>query len=111
MDLKVPVLDCTKNIKCVKDLVENCPTLQRVKQKYWDNAKQRAGEPCCQMKNMNFPQAGGPLRWAGLHSKMGCGKGWAEGLPFSAACQKFTFFIWKHGPPISVIQMLDSIPL
>ena len=63
-----------------------------------------------------------------LHSKLGCVKRWAGGLPFSeahpalfrsppaflcspparpsvfcAACQTFTFFIWKHGPPMSVI--------
>jgi len=56
------------------------------------------------MKNMNFPQAGELHRWAGrqaapqdgqvgctlrrsgeLHIKLGCGKGRAGGLPFSAA--------------------------
>ena len=67
-------------------------------------------------------QQGGPvgcrLRRVGmLHTKLGCGKRWTGGLPFSAArstallcsplarpsvfCaarRKFTFFIWKHGP-------------
>jgi len=56
-------------------------------------------------------------RAGGLHIKLGCGKGRAGGMPFSAAhpaplcrsagrpsvfCaarQKFAFFIWKHGPP------------
>ena len=114
-----------------------------------DNTKRttegwRARGPCCQMKNMNFLRTGelhtkegwqvapqdGPVGWtlrrAGvLH--LGCGKGRAGGLPFSAACpalfrspphrlfvqpagppfclvfcaarRQFTFFIWKHGPP------------
>jgi len=75
----------------------------------------RAGGPCCQMKKLNFLRADELHRRAccttgrasGLHSKLVCGKGRAGGLPFSAArpsvfCaarQKFTFFIWKHGPP------------
>jgi len=64
----------------------------------------RAGGPCCQRKNVNFPRAdelhrragqqtalqNGPvgctLRQAGgLHIKLGCGKGRVGGLPFSAA--------------------------
>ena len=72
-----------------------------------DNTKRRAGRaggPCCQMKNMNYPRAGELHRRAGqqaaiqdwpvgctlrevggLHIKPGCGKGRSGGLPFSAA--------------------------
>jgi len=69
-----------------------------------DNNKRRAGGPCCQMKNMNFPRAGELHRRAGwqvalqdwpvgctlrgaggLHIKLCCGKGRSGGLPISAA--------------------------
>ena len=54
-----------------------------------DNSKRRASGQCCQMKNMNFPQAGELMNctegWASrLHIKLGCRKGWTGGLPFSA---------------------------
>ena len=94
----------------------------------WDNTKWSASRLCCQMKNMTFPRGwqaahkGGPAgcttgRASGLHNTLGCGKGRAGGLllsatcpahfrspparpsVFCAACQQFTFFIWKHGPP------------
>jgi len=82
-------------------------------------------------ENMNFPRAGELHTRAGRQAapqdgQVGCGKGRAEGLPFSAvrlalfrspparpsalcaaAGRKFMFFIWQHsppGPPISVIR-------
>jgi len=85
-----------------------------------DNTKRRAGGlegRVANRRNMNFPRAcelhrragrhaapqdgpvGCTLRLTGgLHIQLGCGKGRAGG-PFSAARRKFTFFIWKHGPP------------
>ena len=94
------------------------------------------GGSCCQMKNMNFPRAGemhrrcaqkhtsrqtalqdGPVgctlrRAGGLHSKLGCGKGRAGGLPFSAArpalfrSPRNRLFV-KHAP-LSSVQPADS---
>jgi len=81
-----------------------------------DNTEQRAGGLCCQMKNMNFPRAGElhrradrqatpqdgqvgcTLRRSGrLHIKLGCGKGQAGGLPFSAV-RRTAFFVQPAGP-------------
>jgi len=42
-----------------------------------DNTKRRAGGPCCQMNNMNFPRA--QKGWPA-----GCTTGWASGLHIKA---------------------------
>ena len=88
------------------------------------------------MKNMNFSRAGelhrracrqaalqdGPVgctlrRAGGLYIKLGCGKGWAGGLPcFSARPALFRspldrFFVQPTGPPICLLCSLPSPPI
>ena len=90
---------------------------------YLDNTNWRANGPCFQMKNVNFRQAAQKDGLAAAQkgntpacpfpqiSLMCSPPAHANveptgppcmqpaGLPFCAACKKFLFFIWKHGPP------------